>query len=193
MVKVIPGFPNYSVSTDGVVINNRTGRELKQTIHKSRNSGYKTVFLYGSNGRKTMSVHRLVAQVFIPNPDNLPQVNHRDENTLNNCVDNLEWCTAKYNCNYGHHIENVQNSLKRSGKSWRRRKHSRISRDKISATKRGKPSKRKRAVLINGTIKIDSLTECAEFLGLSLTQVYNLINGLRKSSDYIIQYAEEAL
>ena len=46
-------------------------------------------------------IHRLVAETFIPNPDNLPVVNHKDENKLNSSVDNLEWCTYKYNNNYG--------------------------------------------------------------------------------------------
>ena len=65
------------------------------------NKGYQFVGLHKNGKRKDMKVHRLVAMAFIPNPENKPMVNHKDENPLNNCVDNLEWCTASYNANYG--------------------------------------------------------------------------------------------
>ena len=63
--------------------------------------GYSFVNLHKNGKSKAILIHRLVALAFIPNPENKPQVNHKDENPLNNRVDNLEWCTASYNANYG--------------------------------------------------------------------------------------------
>lgn len=67
--------------------------------------GYQIVVLRINNSRQTIRVHKLVAQAFIPNPNNLPQVNHKDCNRSNNRVDNLEWCTAAYNVTYADAIE----------------------------------------------------------------------------------------
>jgi hypothetical protein len=65
-------------------------------------NGYLEVVLYAKNGkRKKEKVHRLVALAFLDNPENKPQVNHKDENPANNYLDNLEWVTAKENINYG--------------------------------------------------------------------------------------------
>lgn len=73
--------------------------------------GYLEVYLRLPGSKKTFKVHRLVAQAFIENPDNLPQINHKDENKENNCVDNLEWCTNKYNINYGTCIEKITKAV----------------------------------------------------------------------------------
>ena len=72
---------------------------------------YLFIGLYKNKVGKPFLVHRLVAMAFIPNPDNLPQVNHKDENKSNNHVENLEWCTAKYNSNYGTHNKRVAEKL----------------------------------------------------------------------------------
>lgn len=74
-------------------------REVKEYLDKE---GYKVVYLtIDSNKRIIKKIHRLVAEAFIPNPNELTQVNHIDENRTNNMVSNLEWCDAKYNANYG--------------------------------------------------------------------------------------------
>lgn len=101
--KDIPGFEGlYQVSNYGRVKSlnyRRTGKEqiLKYEIHPK---GYSRLGLHSNNGVKYFFIHRLVAQAFIPNPDNLPQVNHKDEDKTNNRVDNLEWCSAKENMVY---------------------------------------------------------------------------------------------
>lgn len=83
------------------------GRILK--LIKNR-YGYLYVNLYKNNIKKTYQVHRLVAEAFLPNPDNLPEVNHKDENKQNNSVHNLEWCDRSYNVNYGTRNKRISKS-----------------------------------------------------------------------------------
>lgn len=83
---------------------------VKQQIDKH---GYCRVHLSKKNNRKNKQVHRLVAQAFIPNPNNYKEVNHRDENPKNNCVDNLEWCNHLYNMNYGNIKEKQHSQAKK--------------------------------------------------------------------------------
>lgn len=83
-------------------------RLLKPKINRG---GYLTTALTKNEIRKEYMVHRLVAMAFIPNPDKLPQINHKDENRKNNYLENLEWCTSKYNINYGNSISKRSNAV----------------------------------------------------------------------------------
>lgn len=75
-------------------------------------NGYKFVMLHKNGQYKAMLIHRLVANAFIPNPNCLSEVNHKDEVRTNNCVDNLEWCTHEYNNNYGNRNKRLSKSHK---------------------------------------------------------------------------------
>lgn len=79
--------------------------------------GYYYIMLYNDSVRKRFKLHRLVARAFIPNPDNLPEINHRDENKKNNCVENLEWCDRIYNVNYGTRNERASRKILQYSKS----------------------------------------------------------------------------
>ena len=99
----IEGYSNYMISNYGRVKSlnyRRTGKEKILSLKKDK-KGYYYITLCKNGECKTFKVHRLVAKAFIPNPNNYPQVNHKDENPSNNCVENLEWCTNEYNLNYG--------------------------------------------------------------------------------------------
>ena len=74
--------------------------------------GYVMVSLKKDGKSSRHRIHRLVAQAFIPNPENLSQVNHKDENKENNCIDNLEWCTNNYNGKYGTRLKRISDSNK---------------------------------------------------------------------------------
>lgn len=106
-IRIIPWTNGrYGVSNLGNVYsyfdNHGIKRKFPKVLKQNNSLGYRTVRIINPNGnRKTMKVHRLVALTFIPNPDNLKQVNHKNENKADNRVENLEWCTAKYNNNYG--------------------------------------------------------------------------------------------
>ena len=91
----LAGYDHYYVSDEGYIYSNN--KRLASRINKD---GYDNVFLYKDGKGKNYKVHRLVAQAFIPNPQNLPEVNHKDHNPSNNKVENLEWCDRTYNNRY---------------------------------------------------------------------------------------------
>lgn len=115
--RVVVGYEGlYEVSSDGRVrsLNYRGVRGRTEELSLADWGGYFYVVL--SNGLSKPSknyVHRLVAQAFLDNPLELPEVNHIDENPSNNHVSNLEWCTRSYNINFGSRIERVRDSLSR--------------------------------------------------------------------------------
>lgn len=98
--KPVPGYEEqYYLDPERMaVVNARTGHCLKP--HPD-GAGYASVSLYKNNKGHNRTLHRLFAEAYIPNPDNLPCINHKDENIMNYNLDNLEWCTQSYNQRYG--------------------------------------------------------------------------------------------
>ena len=122
--------------------------------------GYLTFALYDNDGNKKFHpIHRLVAEAFIPNPDNLLQVNHKDEDKTNNRVYNLEWCTNEYNHNYGTRNERVGEA------------------NKCCPT----TSKPVKAILSDGTEEYyQSIGEAERQLGLPHANIVRALKGRRK-------------
>ena len=116
--KDIPGYEGkYQISNFGRVksllfINNKYVIPREKIMNYTIRSGYQVLVLRKNGKRESRQVHRLVAEAFIPNPNNLPIVNHKDFNRENNFVENLEWCTQKENVNWS-----VENMKKRRNKT----------------------------------------------------------------------------
>lgn len=97
--KPVVGFEKfYKVSSNGTVVSLRTGKVRKPVLNQG--TGYNTLVLCGDHTKKTICVHRIVAEAFVENPNGLGFVNHKDENKLNNNASNLEWCSKAYNNTY---------------------------------------------------------------------------------------------
>lgn len=118
--KSIRGYEDYyEVSTLGRVRRKASCNRLYTDgiLSPRIRRGYYAVELCKDGKQKSFSIHRLVAETFIPNTNNLPCVNHIDENKLNNAVNNLEWCSYKYNTNYGDGIRKRVLSKIHNGKT----------------------------------------------------------------------------
>jgi hypothetical protein len=150
-MKDIKGYEGlYAVTSCGKVWSHRKSKFLKPYNHTS---GYLSVNLYGINRlRKTCLIHRLVAEAYLTNPGSLPQVNHKDENRFNNCVNNLEYSSAVYNLNYGTRNSRIAEAL-------------------------GKP-----VYCIELNVAYNSISEASKLLRISGGNISEVINGNRKTA-----------
>ena len=161
--KDIPGYEGlYQVSNTGQVrsLGNNKSKKTKILKTMADTKGYKRLTLYKNSKKKTYKVHRLVAQAFIPNPNDLPEVNHKDENKANNAVWNLEWCTHEYNMNFG------------------------TVKERVSKTKRNKKHCKAKPILmytLDGQFikRFDSIADANEFLGKDRHKSNNISACLR--------------
>ena len=146
---------------------------LKPTKDKD---GYRTINLYYKQTIKACKIHRLVAEHFIPNPNNLPEVNHKDEDKSNNYVDNLEWCDRKYNVNY--YIKNNQEKF--YNQIHNARKNISLNK-KVEVYKYGEYVK-----------TFNSVKECSEELNVDRHRIADsALRGVKNRQGYIFKYIDE--
>ena len=108
-MKDIKGYEGlYGITSCGKVWSYKSKRFLKPS---KTHYGYLSVVLMKNGERKFYYTHRLVAEAYIPNQNNMPHINHKDENKTNNCLQNLEWCDASYNNNYGTRNDKIKKPI----------------------------------------------------------------------------------
>ncbi len=172
MRKKIKGFSHYSIDEKGIVINDLTSKIKTPTLNLT-GKGYLYVDLWESGEKYRKYIHRLVAEAFIPNPENKPYINHIDGNPRNNNVNNLEWCTP---------LENVEHASKVLG---------------VMKAYKNHCEKQKRAVIqINRFTKekvgkYDSIAEASKKTGVPTSGIVNVLKGRQSyTKDFVWKYCE---
>ena len=161
---------------------NSYGRTVSEKIlkpHPNIKSGYLCVNLYKNDKSTIMPIHRLVAITFIPNPDNLPQVGHKDETRTNNNVDNLEWVTNKETANTSKRKERLRKI--NMGK-----KISNDVKQKLSKTMSGIKGRK----FMCNDIYFESATDLAKYLELPLGTFLHYANNERKIPETLPRFLE---
>ena len=169
-------YKGYFATEDGQIWSEKSHKFLSQSLRGEIDKSYLRVSLFIEGKKKTVDVHRLVAETFIPNPDNLPVINHKDENKYNNNVNNLEWVTEKSNANYGTRNQKISEKNKEIFKN--------------TEVKRGKhPEAVKIAMCDPKTQEVlqifDSIASACEFLNKYPSGQPNIsavLNGRRKTA-----------
>ena len=159
-LKPIDKFPNYTVSSDGLVYN-KDGHKLNQYTNRD---GYQMVKLYNKGYEKTCTVHRLVAKAFIPNLENKRTVNHIDGNKKNNNASNLEWNTYSENNRHAYN-----NGFKKSYLTNVDRKN--------GAHISGEQSRKSVKIVETGEV-FNSIHECADKTGCDTGAISKCCNGI---------------
>lgn len=171
--KTINGFSNYLIGNNGEVYNKQTQYSKRPTSNHS-GKGYLYVDLYNGNKRTRKYVHRLVAEAYIPNPENKPYINHIDGNPHNNSVKNLEWCTPLENVE---HASKVIKTMKQYKKANERRKRKVKMFNKVSGVE---------------VATFESILEAERCTGISLSNIVACLKGRQSyTKEYFWHYVEE--
>lgn len=173
--KEIEGFDNYQISSLGRVKNIKFDRYVKPLLD---NKGYLTVNLYKDGKMKHLTLHRLIAIAFIPNPENKPCIDHINTDRSDNRIENLRWCTQKENHNNPLSIVNHGNASSGRVVSEEQKKN---QSEKMKGRFKGvrKSSKKIIQLTLDGIFvrEWDAIKDAAESLGVSSPAIWNCLNG----------------
>ena len=199
--KDVPDYEGYQISNLGNVYSLKSNKMLT----KQDKRGYLVVTLYKDNKKHYISVHRLVALAFIPNPYHYEQVNHKDEDKKNNVVENLEWCTSEYNINYGTrtdrarqsnidsgHFQKLSDDLKGRGFFEERTKKLRENGTYKRLSENLRKKRSKKVVCIETGKIYDSMISASKELNICQGSISNCCNGKTKSvNGYHFRFATD--